>query len=269
VGRVTPVKLGPLASGTNFTASVKVAFMDGTFVEEKISFATKADDFEIIRVDDETACVRIRNKKNANESFTVSMDRASLGSYEGFSDDFQTLNAMQGPFTFACFYDLEPEQEYNFNLVARTDGMVTKRAEKQVNTIDFDPNARNMVEYTENDENNKWREQYNKWRLQTFNVWAVSFVKYQIQLSTELDLTPRPERCPLEVVRPHCDVTLQLHVDYNGCLFFVCNQPKTKGAILASELNAYKADNEIFATYLLPEWETLMTKYNKESSQDD
>ena len=28
------------------------------------------------------------------------------------------------------------EQEYNFNLVARTDGMVTKRAEKQVNTID-------------------------------------------------------------------------------------------------------------------------------------
>ena len=28
--------------GTNFTASIKVAFMDGTFVEEKISFATKA-----------------------------------------------------------------------------------------------------------------------------------------------------------------------------------------------------------------------------------
>ena len=53
-------------------------------------------------------CVKPTILQNVKESFTVSMDRASLNSYEGFSDDFQTLNAMQGPFTFACFYDLEP-----------------------------------------------------------------------------------------------------------------------------------------------------------------
>ena len=40
------------------------------------------------------------------------------------------------------------------------------------------------------------------------------------------------------------------------------------GAILASELNAYKMDNEVFANYLLPEWEGLMKKYNKETSKN-
>merc|ERR1719427_2348724 len=88
LGTVTLVTLGPLASGTNFTVSIKVGFADGGFVEEKVSFDTKPEDFEIIRVDDETACVRIRNKKNVKEAFTVSMDRASLNSNEGFSDDF-------------------------------------------------------------------------------------------------------------------------------------------------------------------------------------
>ena len=67
-------------------------------------------------------------------------------------------------------------------------------------------------------------------REDTLNRWFSTVTDYTKSVEGKLPgIQPDPSKCPEFVHKPPCDSNPRIFTDYNGCLFFICDQPPSSG----------------------------------------
>ncbi|XP_076801649.1 uncharacterized protein LOC143446068 isoform X2 [Clavelina lepadiformis] len=220
----------------------------------------------VLDIDTETICVKIKHTTRA-DSYLVTADLIEVSSEVGISDTFQDV-VPTTPYTYACFFDLVPSGMYSTSVQAKIGKEFIKTAKVNMNFTKPGVVSTPMPPVYEQTESIKqWKDSYNQWRNQTLNQWYPTFSTYVKAVSSQLKVEPDPSKC-LIPVRPSCGVKPKTFVDFNGCLFFICESPSKQGIITQKDVLAWQKEYAIFNNYLMPLWRKLLNAYSQTVQQE-